>query len=109
MPTWLNEFFFLPAANPQFNSVFYGLGNNAAIIIAIPIVEGFVWPAVQKCRGGIPVSRKTKFNVGFFFCLLSIVVGVLIEVIRRRLSNEQEFVTCPSKFMHGPEDGQDMC
>jgi len=109
MPQWLNDFFFLNPKNPQFNSVFYGLGNNLSIIMAIPIVEGFVWPALRKCRGGIPVSRKIKFNIGFFFCLLSIVVGVLIEVIRRRLSNEQEFVTCPSKFMHGPVDGQDMC
>merc|ERR1712070_34372 len=64
-----------------------------------PNVEGLVWPAVRKCRGGHPVSRKMKFNLGFFFCLLSIVVGVIIEVIRRRLSDEGDFVMCPANFM----------
>jgi dipeptide/tripeptide permease len=105
MPKWLDDFFFLNSSNPQFNSVFYGLGNNLSIIIAIPIVEGLVWPALRKCRGGLPVSRKTKFNIGFFFCLLSIVVGVLIEVVRRRLSNDGDFVMCPAKFM----SEEDMC
>jgi dipeptide/tripeptide permease len=99
LPKWLDDFFLLSSSNPQFNSVFYGLGNNLAIIVAIPIVEGLVWPAVRKCRGGRPVSRKTKFNIGFFFCLLSIVVGVTIEVIRRRRSHESEFVMCPANFM----------
>jgi dipeptide/tripeptide permease len=108
MPKWLDDFFFLNPMNPQFNSVFYGLGNNLSIILAIPIVEGFVWPAMKKCRGGLPVSRKTKFNIGFFFCLLSIVVGVLIEVVRRRLSNEGEFVGCPTKFMI-PTDDENPC
>merc|ERR1712100_299904 len=98
-PSWLNQFFLLSSSNPQFNSVFYGLGNNLAIIVAIPIVEALVWPAVRKCRGGRPVSRKTKFNVGFFFCLLSIVVGVITEVIRKRLSNDDDFVMCPANFM----------
>merc|ERR1719428_1686542 len=99
LPSWMNSFFFLDNANPQFNSVFYGLGNNLAIIIAIPIVEGFVWPTVRSCRGGLPVSRKTKFNLGFFFCLLSIVVGVVIEVIRKQKSDAGELILCPDNYM----------
>jgi len=99
LPNWLDDFFLLSKSNPQFNSVFYGLGNNLAIIIAIPIVEGLVWPAVRKCRGGRAVSRMTKFNLGFSFCLLSIVVGVIIEDIRRRRSDAGDFVMCPSNFM----------
>jgi dipeptide/tripeptide permease len=95
MPGWLNSFFFITGTVPQFNSVFYNLGNNLAIIIAIPIVEGFVWPTLRKWRGGLPVTRKTKFNIGFFFCLLSIVVGVIIEIIRKNKSNADEFVFCP--------------
>lgn len=103
MPKWLDDFFFLSGISPQFNSVFYGLGNNIAIIVAIPIVEGLVWPAVRKCRGGRAVSRLTKFNIGFFFCLLSIVVGVVIEDIRRRRSNDGDFVMCPPNFMSLPD------
>jgi dipeptide/tripeptide permease len=109
LPTWLNAFFFLNPENPQFNSVFYGLGNNIAIIVAIPIVEGLVWPAVRKCRGGRPVSRMTKFNLGFFFCLVSIVVGVIIEDIRRRRSDEGDFVMCPSNFMGPDPQGNNQC
>merc|ERR1711957_864166 len=54
-----------------FNSTFYGLGNNAAIIIMIPLFEKLVFPAMKKCRGGVPVSRMMKFNAGFFFCILA--------------------------------------
>jgi len=103
LPKWLDDFFLLGGFNPQFNSVFYGLGNNIAIIVAIPIVEGLVWPAVRKCRGGRAVSRMTKFNIGFFFCLLSIVVGVVIEDIRRRRSNDGDFVMCPPNYMSIPD------
>lgn len=102
LPTWLNQFFFLSPTNPQFNSVFYGLGNNAAIIVAIPIVEGLLWPAVRKCRGGQPVSRRTKFNLGFFFCLMAVIVGVIIEFIRKHKSEAGDFVMCPADLMNVP-------
>lgn len=78
----LNEFFFLQGG--QFNGVFFGLGDNASIIICIPILEMWVFPALKRMRGGKPVSRMAKFNAGFFFAILGCVVGMIIEIIRKK-------------------------
>jgi len=91
LPGWLNDIFFL-SDTKQFNSTFYGLGNNAAIIIMIPLFESVIWPAVKKCRGGVPVSRMTKFNLGFFFCILSCAIGVALEAMRKNA----DFIECPA-------------
>jgi len=51
-----------------------------------------IWPAVKKCRGGVPVSRMTKFNLGFFFCILSCAIGVALEAMRKNA----DFIECPA-------------
>jgi hypothetical protein len=100
MPEWLNDFFFL-SKTKQFNLTFFGLGNNSSIIIIIiiiimiPLFEGLIWPAVRKCRGGVPVKRMTKFNMGFFFCLLSVVLGIIIEQVRKH----KPLIECPVDMM----------
>jgi len=90
-PDGLNDFFFLGSG--QFNGVFYGLGDNASIIICIPLLEILVFPALKRMRGGVPVSRMAKFNVGFFFAILGCVVGIVIELIRRK----KELITCTAE------------
>jgi len=91
LPDWINAIFFL-SDTKQFNSTFYGLGNNAAIIVMIPLFEKLVFPAMKKCRGGVPVSRMMKFNAGFFFCILACVTGVVIEAVRKNA----DFIECPA-------------
>jgi dipeptide/tripeptide permease len=93
-PEWLNDFFFL-GKTKQFNSTFFGLGDNLAIIIMIPLFEGVIWPFMKRMRNGVPVSRKTKFNLGFFFCVISCVVGIILEIIRKH----QPLIECPAEDM----------
>lgn len=104
-PEWLNDFFFL-GKTKQFNSTFFGLGDNLAIIIMIPLFEAVIWPFCKRCRGGVPVQRMTKFNLGFFFCIIACVVGIILEVIRKK----QPLIECPAEDMYTPvEDTPCFC
>lgn len=80
-PDWLNSFFFLSGG--QFNGVFFSLGNNASIIVCIPLFEKVVFPWIKSMRRGQPVSRKTKYNFGFLFAILGCVIGIVIEIARK--------------------------
>merc|ERR1711967_56138 len=53
-PDWLNKFFFLSGG--QFNGVFFSLGNNASIIVCIPLFEKVVFPCIKSLRRGQPLS-----------------------------------------------------
>lgn len=106
-PKALNDFFFL-GEKGQFNGTFFSLGDNAAIIICIPILEMWILPALKRMRGGVPVSRMMKFNVGFFFAILGCVGGIVMELIRRK----KELITCdvnadPADCFCGLGHGQD--
>jgi dipeptide/tripeptide permease len=79
-PDWLNSFFFLKG---QFNGNFFSLGDSAAIIICIPLFEKILFPWIKNMRGGQPLSRKTKYNVGFFMAILGCVMGIVIESVRK--------------------------
>jgi dipeptide/tripeptide permease len=79
-PEWLDKFFFL---NGQFNGVFFSLGNNASIIVCIPLFEKVVFPALKSMRGGKPISRMAKYDAGFIFAILGCVLGIVIEYVRK--------------------------
>jgi dipeptide/tripeptide permease len=81
-PDWLNKFFFLQEFK-QFNGNFFTLGNNAAIIVCIPLFEKIIFPWIKNMRGGQPLPRKTKYNVGFFLAILGCVMGIVLESVRR--------------------------
>jgi len=87
-PTWLDSFFFLKG---QFNGVFFSLGNNASIIVCIPLFEQVIFPCIKSMRRGKPLSRKTKFNAGFFFAICGCLIGIGIEFARRNAS----LIPCP--------------
>jgi len=80
-PDWLDSFFFLNGG--QFNGVFFSLGNNASIIVCIPLFEKVVFPALKSMRRGRPISRMAKYDVGFMFAILGCVLGIVIEYVRK--------------------------
>jgi dipeptide/tripeptide permease len=80
-PEWLNDFFFLSGG--QFNGVFFSLGNNASIIVCIPLFEKVIFPCIKSMRGGKTLSRATKYNFGFFFAILGCALGIAIEQARK--------------------------
>jgi dipeptide/tripeptide permease len=96
LPQAVNNFFFL--GNGQFNGTFFGLGDNAAILICIPLFEAVIFPALR--RKGITVSRKAKFNAGFFFAILGCVIGIILEAVRK---------TKPLIGCNGAPDDQCFC
>jgi len=100
-PDWLNSFFFLEGG--QFNGVFFSLGNNASIIVCIPLFEKVIFPCLKSMRRGRPVSRKMKFNAGFFFAILGCVIGMIIEALRKHA----DLVPCPSDL--SPSEQRDKC
>merc|ERR1711937_973977 len=67
----------------QFNGVFFSLGNNASIIVCIPLFEKVVFPCIKSMRGGKTLSRATKYNFGFFFAILGCALGIAIEQARK--------------------------
>jgi dipeptide/tripeptide permease len=79
-PKWLDSFFFLKG---QFNGVFFSLGDNASIIVCIPLMESVIFPALKSMRRGKPVSRMMKYDAGFFFCILACVIGIILEYFRK--------------------------
>jgi len=87
---WLRSILLLPEG--QFNGPFFSLGNNAAIIIAIPLLEGVIMPKLKRMRGGRPVPRKAKYIAGFLLIILANVTGSVIEIMRRA----QPFIDCPA-------------
>lgn len=94
---WLQDVLLLP--NGQFNGNFFSLGNNAAIIIAVPFIECFLFPKLSQFRGK-PIPRKAKYVTGFVLIILANVTGALIELVRRG----RDLIPCPADLV-----GSDKC
>lgn len=94
---WLRDVLMLP--NGQFNGNFFSLGNNSSIIIAIPFLEGFLFPKLKQMRGKA-VPRKAKYVAGFSLIVLANFIAVAIELVRRGRS----FIACPPDLI-----GSDQC
>lgn len=90
----------------QLNGAFITLGNAFTIILLVPLFENFLFPWLERCRGGRPVTRWAKYNAGFAFVIAANLVAALIERARRDMSvgADPRFVACP------PEDvGSEAC
>uniref|UniRef100_A0A7S1FCP5 Uncharacterized protein n=1 Tax=Noctiluca scintillans TaxID=2966 RepID=A0A7S1FCP5_NOCSC len=89
----------------QLNGAFFTLGDAAAIIIFVPIIEMLIYPALARCRGR-EATRKEKYTAGFTFCILANVVAAIIEYRRRAMSVSEnpDFVLCPEEL-----EGTDFC
>jgi len=92
--SWLKSFLLIPQIPGQLNGNFYSLGNNASIIIMIPLFEALIFPMLTKMRGGRPIPRKSKYILGFLLVVAANMVGVVIEVFRRKA----DFVPCPGDW-----------
>ena len=77
---WLRDFLLLPQG--QLNGNFFSLGNNASIIIAIRILEGFLLPKLKQMLGK-KIPCKAKYMAGFSLIVLANFTGVAIELVRR--------------------------
>jgi len=86
---WVKSLFLIPRG--QLNGNFYSLGNNASIIIAIPLLETIILPAITRARGGRQIPRVGKYIAGFLLVILANCAGMLIEIVRRK----QDFIPCP--------------
>lgn len=84
---FLRDVLLIPAG--QFNGNFFSLGNNASIIIAIPLLEGCLMPWIKR-KLGYPVPRKAKYVAGFALIVLANVSGMIIESFRKKA----DFITC---------------
>jgi len=87
---WLRDILLLKGG--QFNGNFYSLGNNASIILAIPLLEACIFPMLKRMRGGIPVPRKAKYIAGFLLVVLANCSGILIEHVRA----SRPLLRCPA-------------
>jgi len=101
-PSWLDSFFLLKT---QFNGVFFSLGNNASIIVCIPLFEKVIFPCIKSMRRGKPVSRNMKYNAGFFFAICGCLIGVAIEIARKNA----DFVRCPGDLESQVKEGLCFC
>ena len=68
----------------QLSSAFLALFDSLVIMIFIPIFDVFIYPAITKCRNGVPLSVLQKIGSGFIFCCLSMGVAGWIEILRKR-------------------------
>jgi len=67
----------------QLNGAFTNLGDCLAIIVGVPIIEGCLFPLLERKRGR-RISRKSKFITGFSFAILANASAVLVELLRRQ-------------------------
>lgn len=81
----------------QLNGSFFGLGDAFAIIVFVPLLEIFAYPALQRLRGGRPVTRWAKYTAGFLFGMMANLSAAYIEFVRRGMSvgDRPHFVPCP--------------
>mmetsp|Transcript_37159 Transcript_37159/g.95969 ORF Transcript_37159/g.95969 Transcript_37159/m.95969 type:complete len:396 (+) Transcript_37159:690-1877(+) len=81
----------------QINGAFWNIGDCVAILVGVPILEQFILPAVQRLRGGRPVSASAKYCAGFAFVILANLSAIAIEWVRRAKSpgENPSFVPCP--------------
>lgn len=68
----------------QLSSAFLALFDSLVIMIFIPIFDVLIYPAITKCRNGVPLSVLQKIGLGFIFCCLSMGVAGWIEILRKR-------------------------
>jgi len=95
---WLRNVLLLPKG--QFNGNFYSLGNNGAIILFVPLLEGLILPMMRRARNGRQIPRKAKYITGFILVILSNVCGMILEYIRR----QRPLIPCPAG-----SEGSDIC
>eukprot|EP00122_Pirum_gemmata_P012543 Pgem_evm2s11663 len=82
----------------QVNGSFFKLANAVAIIITVPILEGFVWPKVSKWKGST-VSLKQKVVISFILMILALLFAALGEFLRKqaRVMTEEDYSNCAPK------------
>ena len=68
----------------QVSSAFLSLFDSLVIMIFIPIFDFFIYPAIETCRGGRPLTVLQKIGAGFVFCCLSMSVAGWIEILRKQ-------------------------
>lgn len=85
----------------QLNGAFFTLGDALAIIVLVPFFEVIAFPLLQRCRGGRPISRLTKYTSGFTLAMLANLVAAGLEFLRRGLSRgaDRQFVPCPDNLI----------
>lgn len=66
----------------QVSGAFFNLGDSLAIIAFIPVIEGALYPWLERHRLQ-PLSPESKMLGGFFWAALAMVAGVVIEYLRR--------------------------
>jgi peptide/histidine transporter 3/4 len=68
----------------QVSSAFLSLFDSLVIMIFIPIFDFCIYPMIEKCRGGKPLTVLQKVGAGFVFCCLSMGLAGWIEVLRKQ-------------------------
>lgn len=68
----------------QLNGSFFSIGDSFSILLLIPVFDGFLFPFLQRCRGGRPVTRRQQLICGLFVAALSNGVAAALEIARRR-------------------------
>jgi len=81
----------------QLNGAFFSLGDALAIIVLVPFFEIVAFPIATKLRSGRPVTRWAKYTIGFLLCILANGSAAVIEYVRRGMSTESQFVSCPAE------------
>lgn len=84
----------------QLNGSFFSLGDAFAIILLVPIYEKLLFPALRRYNGH-PLSRTTKYVVGFSLAIAANLSAAIIEHIRRSKStgSAPDFVLCPQELV----------
>merc|ERR1712232_1210479 len=82
----------------QLNGAFFTMGDAFAIILLVPITQSWIFPALERCRGGRSISRSAKYHAGFVLVICANLVAAFIEYIRRDMStgDNPNFVPCPA-------------
>lgn len=67
----------------QLNGAFASLGDCIAILVGVPIIEGCIFPFLEKRRGK-HISRRSKYISGFIIAILANGSAVGVEFLRRQ-------------------------
>ncbi|CAE8706647.1 unnamed protein product [Polarella glacialis] len=66
----------------QISGAFFNLADSIAIVLFIPIFEGFVFPGLARLRGR-PVTVQEKLVCGFFWAAAGMAAATVVEFCRR--------------------------
>lgn len=95
-----------------FSPAFFTCFDTITILTLIPIVDNFIYPFIEKKRGGRPLRALSKMWVGFVCMIAAMVIAGILEIYRKDApiaGPTGAVASCCAKCTYYSSDPSDSC